>query len=75
MADFDKVKPLPELLGAQGYAKYMKAVSEAVLGTESFIGKLLPTLSNPPEAVAAADPKFWNPKPPPPPKKAEAPKK
>ncbi len=74
MGDFDKVKPLSEVLGS-GYGNYMKAVSEVVMGTESFIGKILPALSNPPEAVAAADPGFWNPKPPPPPKKAEAAKK
>lgn len=78
MADFDKVKPLSEVRGAQGYAAYMKVVSDAVMGTESFIGKILPAISNPPEAVAAADPGFWNPKPPPPPpppaKKSEAPK-
>lgn len=73
MGDFDKMKPLSEVLGAQGYARYMKTVSEVVMGTESFIGKILPALSNPPEATAAADPAFWNPKPPAPPpaKKAE----
>jgi len=78
MADFDRAKPLSEVLGTQGYARYMKTVSDVVMGTESFIGKILPALSNPAEEVAAADPKFWNPKPPPPPppaKKAEAPKK
>ena len=78
MADFDKVKPLPEVLGSQGYARYMKVVSEAVMGTESLIGKILPAISNPAPEVAAADPKFWNPgppPPPPPPKKSEAPKK
>jgi hypothetical protein len=66
MADFDKMKPLPEVLGAQGYARYLKVVSEVVLNTESFIARFLPALSNPPADVVAADPAYWTPKPPPP---------
>jgi len=76
-ADLDKMKGLPEVRGAQGYAAYLKAVSESVLSNETIIGKFIPAQSNPPEAIAAADPGFWNPKPPPPPppKKKEAEKK
>jgi len=66
LRDLDKIKPLAEVRGSS-YASYQKTVAETVLGTEIIIGRFLPELSNPPEDVVAADPKFWRPKPSPPP--------
>jgi hypothetical protein len=63
LADLDKIKGLAEIRGAQGFAEYQKVVSETVIGADIMIGHFLPELSNPPEGVAAADPKFWRPKP------------
>jgi hypothetical protein len=61
MADLD-TPTLPQLLGNQ-YAQYSKMSAENVLGVETIISRYVPELSNPPEAIAAADPGFWNPKP------------
>ncbi|MBI3665949.1 MAG: hypothetical protein HY236_06950 [Acidobacteria bacterium] len=64
MADFDATPtPLPKLLGQEGFQKYLKTVSEAVIGAETIISRILPELSNPPADVAAAAPDFWHPKP------------
>jgi hypothetical protein len=66
-------KPLPELLGDRGYRDFTKVTADTVIGTEIIFGRWLPDLSNAPGEVSAADPAFWNPKPPPPPKaKTEA---
>jgi hypothetical protein len=63
LGDFDGIKPLPELLGKEGYERFLKASSESVASSEVTISRFLPELSNPPEAIASVDPKFWNPKP------------
>ncbi len=63
LGGFDGGKPLPELLGKEGYEKFLKASSESVESFEVTISRFLPELSNPPEAIASVDPKFWNPKP------------
>jgi len=60
---FDGIKPLPQLLGKEGYEKLLKGVAESVESAEVTISRFLPELSNPPEALASVDPKFWNPKP------------
>ena len=72
LSDLDKIKPLQEVLGSS-YASYQRAVAESVARTEIIIGKYLPELSNPPEAIVAADTKFWRPTPPPPPPPAPKP--
>lgn len=65
MGDFDNLGPaLPQLLGQDGYQKYLRLTGEAVLGSEVMIQHFLPELSNAPEEVAAADPDYWRPKPP-----------
>ncbi|HEY2932823.1 MAG TPA: hypothetical protein VGK99_13855, partial [Acidobacteriota bacterium] len=53
-----------QLLGEDGYQKYLKTVAESVLGTETIVSRFLPELSNAPEEIASAAPAFWNPKPP-----------
>lgn len=63
LAGYDNAPALREVLGDQGYQRYLKASAENVLSTETLIGRFLPELSNPPEPVAAAQPDFWNPKP------------
>lgn len=63
LGDIDAATPLPELLGQEGYEKFLKAVSESVLNTESTISRFAPEFSNPPDEIAAAAPDFWHPKP------------
>lgn len=68
MAGFDAIRPLPEVLGEEGYRNFLKLSSEIVQTTETSINRLIPEISNPPEETAAAAPDFWRPKPPAPPK-------
>jgi len=63
LAEIDSAIPLPRLLGAEAYEKFVKAVSESVLTTEFTISRFAPEFSNPAEGIAAAAPDFWHPKP------------
>ena len=62
MAGFDALPTLPQLLGEEGYAKYLKTSAEVVEGSETVINHFLPELSNAPEDVVAAAPDYWRPK-------------
>jgi hypothetical protein len=64
LADLDKIKTLPEVLGSD-YGRYERAVADSVSSVEITVGRFLPELSNPPDEIAAIDPKFWRPVPPP----------
>jgi len=63
LGEIDGTPPLAQLLGEEGYAKFMKAASESVLTTESSISRIRPELSNPAATIVAAAPDFWSPKP------------
>lgn len=63
LGGFDGGTPLPQLLGEEGYKKFLQASSESVLSTEVTINRFLPELSNPSEEIASAAPAFWRPKP------------
>jgi hypothetical protein len=54
---------LPELMGADAFAKLQKSGADDVLTSEWTISRILPELSNPPEGIANADPAFWHPAP------------
>ncbi len=62
MAGFDAIPTLLQLLGEEGYAKYLKTSAEVVEGSETVINHFLPELSNAPEEVVAAAPDYWRPK-------------
>lgn len=62
-AAMDGLPSLKDEMGAAGYAKWQQESSDNVLSFESVTGRFVPELSNPPEAIAAADPAFWRPKP------------
>jgi hypothetical protein len=62
LAAFDKTPPVRQILGEEGYEKYLKVNSEVVTSTEVNINRFLPELSNPPEQVISAAPNFWRPK-------------
>jgi len=62
MAGFDAIPTLPQLLGEEGYAKYLRTSAEVIEGSETVINHFLPELSNAPEDVVAAAPDYWRPK-------------
>jgi hypothetical protein len=62
LAGFDAVPPLPQLLGEEGYDRFLKASAETVANAETSINRFLPEISNAPEEVAANAPDFWRPK-------------
>jgi quinol monooxygenase YgiN len=63
MAGFDGGATLQEMMSEDAYKNYLKVVAEIVTTTEVSINTVLPELSSPPAATAAAAPSFWNPKP------------
>lgn len=62
MAGFDGIPGAQQLLGDEGYAKFLKTSAEAVENTETVINRFLPELSNAPQEVVAAAPDYWGPK-------------
>ncbi len=63
LGELDQTSPLQQMLGEEGYQKFLKVNAEAVASVEYTLYRILPELSNPPEEVAAVAPDFWNPKP------------
>jgi hypothetical protein len=63
LGGFDRRTPTPQLLGEEGYQRFLKIFAESVEGTETVINHFLPELSNPPAEVTTAAPDFWTPKP------------
>jgi hypothetical protein len=65
LGGFDAAAPLlPQILGEEGYQKFLKFASESVLSAEVTINRFLPELSNAPEEIASVAPGFWRPQPP-----------
>ncbi len=62
LAGFDAIPPFPQMLGEEGYARFLKVNAEAVSDTETVINRFLPDLSNAPAEVVAAAPDYWTPK-------------
>ena len=60
---FDKNPTIHEILGDEGYKKYLQGIADTVETSESMILHFAPELSNPPEEIMAAAPDFWQPKP------------
>ena len=61
---FDKNPTARDILGEEGYKKYLQAVAETVESANSMILRYSAEMSAPPDAIAAIAPDFWNPKPP-----------
>lgn len=59
---FDKNLTIREILGEEGYKKYVQGVIETVETSESMVLRFSPELSNPPEEIVAASQDFWQPK-------------
>lgn len=63
LAGFDAVPSTQQLLGNDGYDKFLKASADTVVTAETSINRFLPEISNAPEEVAANAPDYWRPKP------------
>ncbi|MGA8142321.1 MAG: hypothetical protein WB987_00340 [Candidatus Acidiferrales bacterium] len=63
LAGFDNNPTMRELLGEEGYKKFLHVNAEAVEEADSALFRIVPELSNPPDDVVAIAPEFWHPKP------------
>jgi hypothetical protein len=63
LAGFDNNPTAKEILGDEAYKKYLQSVSDTVESTQSMLLRYSAELSSPPQAVIAAAPDYWNPKP------------
>jgi hypothetical protein len=62
LAGFDKNPTTREILGEEGYKRFLQESAELIEDSESSIYRFSPELSSPPEEVMAAAPDFWHPK-------------
>lgn len=62
LAGFDGIPTTQQLLGDEGYQKFLKASAETVANSETSINRFLPDLSNAPEQIASMAPDYWTPK-------------
>jgi hypothetical protein len=62
LAGFDALPSMQQMLGDEGYARFLKVNAETVSNTETVINHFLPELSNAPEDVVAVAPDYWRPK-------------
>ncbi|HYL61585.1 MAG TPA: hypothetical protein VE077_03110, partial [Candidatus Methylomirabilis sp.] len=62
LGGFDKNPTMHEILGDEGYQKYLKASADFVSSAESSILHFSPELSSPPEEVTKVAADFWTPK-------------
>jgi hypothetical protein len=62
LAGFDNNPTLKEILGEDAYKKYQQGIAENIESTQSTLYRYSAELSNPPQAVVAVAPDFWNPK-------------
>jgi hypothetical protein len=63
LAGFDALPPIQQVLGDEGYQKFLKTNADAVSNTETVINRFLADISSPPEQIASVAPDFWTPKP------------
>lgn len=63
LGGFDGMTALPQLLGAEGYEKFLKASADSVVTAETVINRFVPELSNPVPEIVAGAPDYWTPKP------------
>lgn len=63
LGGFDKNPTLRDILGEEGYKRFLQVNAEAVEETQSTLFRFSPNLSNPPEEIAKVAADFWHPKP------------
>ena len=60
--ELDHAPSMRAMLGDEGMEKFQKVTADAVAGVEYVLYRVVPELSNLPEAVTSVAPDFWNPK-------------
>jgi len=60
--ELDHATSMKSMLGDEGLEKFQKVNADTVAGVEYIFYRVVPELSNAPEAVASIAPDFWNPK-------------
>ena len=63
LGGFDKNPTIRDILGEEGYKRFLQVNTEAVEETQSTLFRFSPSLSNPPEEIAKVAVDFWHPKP------------
>jgi quinol monooxygenase YgiN len=63
MGGFDNNPSMRDILGEEGYKKFLQGNADFVEEADSTLFRLSPELSNPPDDVVAVAPGFWRPKP------------
>jgi hypothetical protein len=63
MAGFDNNPTMRDLLGEEGYKKFLQMSADCVEDADSTLFRFAPERSNPPDDVVAVAPGFWHPKP------------
>jgi hypothetical protein len=62
MAGFDNNPTMKDILGEEGYKKFLQANADSVEEADSTLFRFSPELSNPPDDIVAVAPGFWRPK-------------
>jgi len=62
LGGFDKNPTIHDILGDEGYKKFLQVNAESVEGAESTLFRFSAELSNPPEEIATVAADFWHPK-------------
>lgn len=60
-AAYDEMKPLREVLSDEEFQRYTKTNADCVISSEIMIARIVPAMSNPPEAVVEVSREFWLP--------------
>jgi len=63
MGGFDNNPSMRDILGEEGYKKFLQGNADIVEEADSTLFRFSPELSNPPDDVVAVAPGFWRPKP------------
>jgi quinol monooxygenase YgiN len=63
MAGFDSNPTMKDILGEEGYKRFLQGNADTVEEADSTLFRFSPELSNPPDDVVAVAPGFWRPKP------------
>src|SRR6266436_1425435 len=62
LGGFDKNPTLREILGEEGFKKFLHVSADSVEGSESALNRFSPELSNPAEEIVKVAADFWRPK-------------
>jgi len=61
--ELDHAPSMRSMLGDEGLEKFQKVNADTVAGVEYILYRVVPELSNVPDAITSLAPDFWNPKP------------